>query len=221
MESNNLLMKALLIEWGLLCCMSPCLSQAGACIDDRLNNQMKCRYKCQYETINEKCSRNISLQSIHHPIDGYCCPGFLLTSVGKCQVCPDIRFMPDINNCCHCIPCTQCDLIRNNPIKVPCTKTHDTVCHIGNTSGNPQIPVCPLIKPTSVDMTTETVLTYNISGDPTGKSSTSGNSRTTLILSIVITLVVIAFAIILITCIYCYKSGKICKRQGNAQHGIG
>ncbi|XP_063965591.1 uncharacterized protein LOC135156652 [Lytechinus pictus] len=140
--------KNLLIMWGcLICCMSPCMSQA--CIDDELNNELQCRYDCSDEVSTDRCSQ---FDATTHPsIDGYCCPGYFLINVTEstyiCQRCRDNTFMPDINKCCGCIICMECDLTVGDSVIVDyCrSKIKNRLCMIEQDPTTPANAACPFI----------------------------------------------------------------------------
>ncbi|XP_063965704.1 uncharacterized protein LOC129276182 [Lytechinus pictus] len=144
--------------------MSTCMSLA--CIDDELNNQLQCRYDCSDELITDKCSQ---FNATTHPsIDGYsCCPGYFLINVTEstyiCQRCRDNTFMPDINKCCGCIICMECDRSSNDSIVQICTKTKNKQCKIEQDPTTPANVVCPfMMTSTGNPPTTKEVNTVHV-----------------------------------------------------------
>lgn len=73
----------------------------------------------------------------------------------RCQVCPDVHFMPDVNNCCECLPCAECDDIQNNTVVVPCSHTSNTVCTRQNDPPSRAPSDCPWIQSTTQAPTSE------------------------------------------------------------------
>ncbi|XP_063965579.1 uncharacterized protein LOC135156648 [Lytechinus pictus] len=206
--------KNLLIILGCLIC---CMSQA--CIDDELNNQLQCRYDCSDELINDKCSQ--FNKTTHPSIDGYCCPGFSLTNVNEstCQRCRDNSFMPDINKCCGCIVCMECDGIRGDYIlEDSCAgKIKNKKCAIAEDPTYPTNATCPLVIPSTENQpTTEVVNT--LSPTPDGpvrvEESTSGGelfTTTLIVLAALLCIFFLFFVVPLSACCacVCYKCCKM------------
>eukprot|EP00057_Strongylocentrotus_purpuratus_P028985 XP_011683459.1 PREDICTED: uncharacterized protein LOC105447298 [Strongylocentrotus purpuratus] len=136
--------------------MLSCVAQTEATIACNSDDTgIACRYDCPAKLIQKHC---ITEKVVLDVVEGKCCPGYFKTENNKCQVCPDGRFMPDVNNCSECLLCTDCDTsnVANNTLEFRCNLTTNAGCKLTDDPTPCAHPDCPWIKSSSAAPTTST-----------------------------------------------------------------